>query len=216
MNLNGASSEKIVAHLYEVRVLVASMRPKEAPADLFRRLPNANQVPRVDRRFPEQGIANAVQVPAEPHVDNSRGRVDPISEDRRILRVTVGKEFADDLAKVKAVLSHQIPDGNLERVLHACLKEMLQAVEKRRKGGGKGRDGSTSGRYVPVEDRRTVWERDGEACAYVSPEGRRCGSTHQLELHHIDPFAKGGATNADNLMVVCRRHNAFHAARDFP
>ena len=93
---------------------------------------------------------------------------------------------------------------------------MLAAVEKRRKGSGSGRDGSTTGRYVPVEDRRAVWERDGESCAFVSADGRRCGSTHQLELHHIDPFAKGGATTADNLMVVCRGHNAFHAARDFP
>ena len=201
----------------DVKVLVASMRPQEPPGDLFRRLPNVNQVqvppkPAVDN----SAIVNVVQVPPKPPVDNSRGRIDPISEERRVLRVTVRKEFADDLAKVKAALSHQIPDGNLEKVLHACLKQMLSAVEKRRKGSRDGRDGSTSGRYVPVDDRRTVWERDGESCAYVSSDGRRCGSTHQLELHHIDPFAKGGATTADNLMVVCKRHNAFHAARDFP
>ena len=61
--------------------------------------------------------------------------MDPITEDLRLLRVTVGKEFADDLARVKA-LSHQIPDGNLAKVLHACLKQTLAAVEKRRKGSG--------------------------------------------------------------------------------
>ena len=82
-----------------------------------------------------------------------------------MLRVTVGKGFADDRAKVRAALSHQIPDGNLEEVLHACLKQMLAAVEKRRKGIGQGREGSTTGRYVPVDDRRAVWERDGESCA---------------------------------------------------
>ena len=95
-------------------------------------------------------------------------------------------------------------------------KPVRAAIEKHRKGSGKGRDGSTTGRYVPVEERRAVWERDGESCAYVSPAGRRCGSTHQLELHHVAPFAKGGPTTADNLIVVCKRHNAFHAARDFP
>jgi len=201
----------------DVKVLVASMRPQEPPADLFRRLPNVNHV-QVPAEPLAAGIFQNQLVPAEPPVDNSRsrGRIDPISEDRRVLRVTVAKEFADDLAKVKAALSHEIPDGNLEKVLHACLKQMLQAVEKRRKGSGKGRDGSTAGRYVPVDDRRAVWERDGESCAFVSADGRRCGSTHQLELHHIDPFAKGGETTADNLIVVCRRHNAFHAARDFP
>ena len=198
----------------DVKLLVASMRPQEAPAELFRRLPNVKQVqvpaePLVERIF--SGNVSSARAPAR-----SRDRIDPISDEKRILRVTVSKEFADDLARVKAALSHQISDGNLEKVLHACLKQVLQAVDRRRKGSGKGRDGSTTGRYVPVDDRRDVWERGGEACAYVSDDGRRCGSTHQLELHHIDPFARGGPSSADNLMVVCRRHNAFHAARDFP
>jgi len=198
----------------DVKLLVASMRPQEPPADLFRRLPNVNQIqvpaePSVEGKFPARGAVRA---------DDSRrrGRIDPISEEQRTLRVTVGKEFADDLAKVKAALSHQIPDGDLGKVLHACLKQMLEAIGKRRKGSGKGRDGSTAGRYVPVDDRRAVWERDGESCAFVSADGRRCGSTHQLELHHVEPFAKGGETTADNLMVVCRGHNTFHAARDLP
>jgi len=202
----------------DVKVLVAAMKPQEDPGELFRRLPNVNHVqvpaePPVDK----SRIVNHVQVPAEPPVDKSRrDRVEPISEDRRVLRMTVGQEFADDLAKVKAALSHQIPDGSLEKVLHACLKEMLVTVEKRRKGTGKGRDGSTTGRYVPVEVRRAVWERDGDRCAFVSNTGRRCGSTYQLELHHIDPFGKGGSTTVENLKVLCRQHNAFHAERDYP
>ena len=165
----------------DVKVLVASLRPQEPPGDLFRRLPNVNHV-QVPPKSPvgEGAIVNAVQVPPKPPVDESRGRLEPITEDLRVLRVIVGKEFAEDLARVKAALSHQIPDGSLAKVLHACLKQMLAAVVKRRKGTSQGRDGSTTGRYVPVEDRRAVWERDGESCAFVSPDGRRCGSTHKL------------------------------------
>ena len=198
----------------DVKLLVAALRPQEDPGELFRRLPNVNRVqvpaePAVDK--------STIVIPAEPPVEESRrrDRVEPVSEDRRVLRVTVGQEFADDLVKVKAALSHSIPDGSLEKVLHACLKEMLLTIEKRRKGNGKGRDGATTGRYVPVDVRRAVWERDGERCAYVSSAGRRCGSTHQLELHHVDPFGKGGSTTVENLTVRCRQHNAFHAERDY-
>jgi len=198
----------------DVKLLVAALRPQEDPGELFRRLPNVNRVqvpaePAVDK--------STIVIPAEPPVEESRrrDRVEPVSEDRRVLRVTVGQEFADDLVKVKAALSHSIPDGSLEKVLHACLKEMLLTIEKRRKGNGKGRDGATTGRYVPVDVRRAVWERDGERCAYVSSAGRRCGSTYQLELHHVDPFGVGGSTTVENLTVRCRQHNAFHAERDY-
>jgi len=185
----------------QIKLLVASLMPRPAPVDLLRRLP-------VDKVPPELPVD---KVPPEL----PRARIEPISEERLTLRVTVGREFADDLARVKAALSHQVPDGNLEKVLHACLKQMLDTVERRRKGSGDGRGGSTTGRYCPVEDRRQVWERDGERCAYVSKDGRRCNSTHQLELHHVDPFAKGGPTTERNLKVYCRRHNQFQAEKDF-
>lgn len=42
-----------------------------------------------------------------------------------------------------------------------------------------------------------------------------CGSTHQLQFHHIVPFARGGAATVENTKLVCSAHNAHFAEQDF-
>lgn len=53
------------------------------------------------------------------------------------------------------------------------------------------------GRHIPAEVKTAVFERDNYACV-------ACGSPHCLEVHHyrVD-FARGGATEYWNLVVVC-------------
>jgi hypothetical protein len=70
-------------------------------------------------------------------------------------------------------------------------------------------------RHVRVAVNRAVWERDGGRCAFVGLGGRRCNSRHQLEVHHVEPFARGGEATVENLMLVCRRHNEHCARLDF-
>src|SRR5262249_45833549 len=148
----------------QVKELVAALRPQSAPVDLLRRLPQ-----------PTVSSGPAVTL---PHVSTRPPpRVEPISEELRVLRMTVGKDFVADLERVRAALSHQIPDGNLEKVVHACLKKMLRACEHRGRGTGE--------RYVPAAVRDEVWRRDGGSCTFVGTNGRRCGSTYKLELHHV-------------------------------
>jgi 5-methylcytosine-specific restriction endonuclease McrA len=60
-----------------------------------------------------------------------------------------------------------------------------------------------------------VRERDGEQCAFVSDDGRRCGERGGLEFHHLDPYARGGEHTVDNVALVCRGHNGYFAVRDF-
>jgi hypothetical protein len=71
------------------------------------------------------------------------------------------------------------------------------------------------GRYIPASIRRAVFERDGHRCAYFDERGVRCRETRYLELHHLEPFARGGPHRLDNLTVRCQAHNALAAEEDF-
>lgn len=53
---------------------------------------------------------------------------------------------------------------------------------------------------IPKEVVDTVWNRDGGKCVC-------CGSTENLHLDHIIPFSKGGATNVENLQLLCQKCN---------
>ena len=63
--------------------------------------------------------------------------------------------------------------------------------------------------------RREVWERDQGRCAYVDARGQRCRETARLELHHREPFARGGAATVSNIALACDQHNALAAEQDF-
>jgi hypothetical protein len=78
------------------------------------------------------------------------------------------------------------------------------------------RAASTGGsRYVPRKVLREVYARDSGQCTFVSPDGRRCSAQGFLEVHHHEPFARGGAATIDNLQLSCRAHNLFLAEQDY-
>jgi hypothetical protein len=71
------------------------------------------------------------------------------------------------------------------------------------------------GRQIPASVRRAVFERDQGRCAYADGSGQRCRETHRLELHHLEPFARGGQHTLANLSLRCSAHNALAAEQDF-
>ena len=75
--------------------------------------------------------------------------------------------------------------------------------------------GAAAGRAIPAAVRRQVWQRDEGGCSYVDPvSGRRCGSSHLLQVDHIFPYALGGRSDPPNLRLLCfAHHRERHAAR---
>ncbi|HYP98894.1 MAG TPA: HNH endonuclease signature motif containing protein, partial [Polyangiaceae bacterium] len=70
-------------------------------------------------------------------------------------------------------------------------------------------------RYVSVDVRREVHERDGGRCVFVSASGRRCEARAFVQLDHVIPFARHGGNEVSNLRLLCRAHNRFHARQCF-
>jgi len=217
----------------EVKLLVAALRPQPAPPDLFRRLPApapstsdsevrlfATTVP-----SPAGSPPTASPSPAEPPapaVPPTPARVpalQPISEQQYVLRITVDRAFVDDLERLKGLLSHSLPDGNVTAVIHGAIRRTIAACEKQRRGSDRPRPRNNPrpprGRAIPTEVRREVWERDAGACAFVTAGGERCGATHQVEFHHIEPAGRGGAATVTNVSLRCRGHNSYAADRDY-
>ena len=71
-----------------------------------------------------------------------------------------------------------------------------------------------SGRAISAAVRRQVWQRDGRRCSYADPQtGRRCNSTHLIEIDHIVPHALGGGADPGNLRLLCGAHHRHRHAQ---
>jgi hypothetical protein len=56
-------------------------------------------------------------------------------------------------------------------------------------------------RIIPTPVKLEVWKRDGGKCVM-------CGATTGLHFDHDIPYSKGGASiTADNVQLLCARHN---------
>lgn len=68
-------------------------------------------------------------------------------------------------------------------------------------------------RHIPAVVRDAVWLRDDGRCTYVGTDGRRCGSTHLVQVDHIEPFVLDGPNESSNLRLLCGPHNRLEAVR---
>lgn len=59
---------------------------------------------------------------------------------------------------------------------------------------------------IPDHVRAEIARRDGDAC-------RRCGTTFDLTIDHIQPWSKGGTDDVSNLQLLCRSCNSSKGVR---
>jgi len=64
-------------------------------------------------------------------------------------------------------------------------------------------------RIVPDRSRRLIEDRD-RGCRYPG-----CSVSRHVEVHHLDHWAEGGATDVDRMLSLCPRHHDAHHRGDF-
>jgi len=223
----------------EVEELVASHRPGPAAKDMVRKLPDRCSPPqdrvRATRRGSGHGSVTASlferEAPASTETkegsDASHGearpqpaRVTPLGQERYRIQLTADRALRDKLEAAKALMRHQVPDGDLNAILDRALGLLVDKLRKEHFGQvkrprAKTRPTRQGSRHIPSHVRREVAARDGMRCSFVGTDGHRCTETGMLEFHHEDPYARGGPPTEANIRLMCHSHNALLAEWDF-
>ena len=117
------------------------------------------------------------------------------------------------LARVRVLLAHKYPFGDLESIFEAALDSLLDAVDPARRlprATPPPRDPSEQTRRIPEWVKRKVRERDEDRCAFISAEGHRCGERRFLQFDHIVPWSLGGRSDdPKNVRQLCGAHNRW-------
>ncbi len=124
------------------------------------------------------------------------------------------------LERLRALLRHEVPDGDLAQIIEKAVSEKLERLEARRFGRTRAPRKEPvrtdpSSRHIPATVRCAVHQRDGGRCRFVDGQGRRCPERHRLEYHHRHSFGFGGGHGIDNICLMCRAHNQRMAEVDY-
>ena len=125
--------------------------------------------------------------------------------DVRELRFAAGPAVREKFERARSLLSGKHPEGvTPEQVLEAALDEYLKRHEPAREGRPERSPGGSEqrSRRIPAGVRRAVQRRDGGRCTFVGSQGRRCGSTWDVEIDHLKPWCRGGENRREAERVL--------------
>lgn len=188
----------------------------------------------------------SVSPPAEPDGPSSAAVLptrlpEPLGDERYLIRFTADRELHTQIQELKSLMRHQIPDGDVGKILAKAVAVLLRQVRARKFGACSAPRAARNERIVQTESasrfepaepaqpaamrspsrqipaaiRRAVSKRDGECCTFLSATGRRCDSRDFLEFHHREPWARHRSHTIDGITLRCRAHNQYEAERDF-
>jgi 5-methylcytosine-specific restriction endonuclease McrA len=142
--------------------------------------------------------------------------VTPLAPKRFGYQFTADAETHELYEQYRALVSHEIPSGEMALVFKDALR-IAVAERSKRKCAATSRPGHSRGsanpRHITAAVKRAVRERDKGKCTFANESGKRCGSSRMLEYDHVVPVARGGEATVENLRLRCRAHNQLEAER---
>jgi hypothetical protein len=210
----------------EIERLVAEVCPRPDVPSTIRKLPETpaaakpvlELIPGTAPDSPPGLASHAAPRPAP----TAAPVVEPLSPNRYKIQFTAGEELHGDLERLRALLRHEFPDGDLGAIVGKAVRELRKRLEARRFAQASAPRKSLaetntepSSRDVPAAVRRAVYLRDASQCRFLDGQGRRCPERHELEYHHRDPFGRGGDHDVANVCLMCGPHNRYLAELDY-
>ena len=153
-----------------------------APADLGPALVAAAELLCTELDAPVHAPAAdvVVHVDADTLVDSARSDC-AAGESASPARIDDGPALRDSVLQMLAC------DGRVQLAVHAADGRTLDLGRRRRRPSRRQLD--------------ALWRRD-RGCAHPG-----CGRTRFLHAHHVTPWAAGGHTDLDNLVLLCGEHH---------
>lgn len=210
----------------QIEELLAHLRPQHSLPTIIRKFPLVTGSPAPTGTTPGDvmidippatATAHVPDVPPPPPVARPAAHpaVVPLAPQRYRIYFTAGAEAHALLRRAQNLLRHQIPDGDVGKIMELALAILVRDLEKRKFAATTqprpSRGSHLASRHIPADVKREVWQRDGGACAFVAHNGRQCGERAFVEFHHVVPHSANGPATVENIELRCRAHNGYEA-----
>jgi 5-methylcytosine-specific restriction endonuclease McrA len=142
-------------------------------------------------------------------------------ERHTVVQFTAREGVFSKLEHVRLLASHRLPaNASLEELIEFLADYFTQREDPKRRHerreakhtARREAPAPENPRQIPAQVRDDVFVRDQGQCTFVG-DHKRCGSAHALQLDHVVPVALGGSGEADNLRLLCAKHNRLEAER---
>jgi hypothetical protein len=213
----------------EIRRLLADREPRQEVVSSVRRVESAQQAevavlpqPALSE-MPPASPAPSTPPPPPRQVVSEKGHTEPLGAERYRVQFMADGVTHAQLEELRALMRHQIPDGDVGKILARAVAALHAQVRKRkfaetsspRSHRLSASLNETPSRRIPAAIRRAVSKRDGGRCSYVAPGGRRCDAREFLEFDHAEAWAFNHAHSIRGITLRCRAHNQQRARSDF-
>lgn len=119
-----------------------------------------------------------------------------ISEDKHKVTLILTDKTLSMLDEARSLLGRKISYDELIFLMARALKDKIEKEKFKQTKNPRQRKGTpVSGRVLPAEVKRHVYQRD-QCCS-------NCGSQYNLHYDHINPYALGGSSDEENIRLLC-------------
>ena len=149
------------------------------------------------------------------------------------IKITVDKNFMENLETLKNLLSHQMPFASTKDILAYAVKDLVKRKDPGNWAGKKLTvDSKMDESHSIHKDKNLTVKKNVVAQSHLPPTsaiqtaqtllsmptadvklstvvltGQACNSKKFLEIDHIQPKSRGGTNSIENLQLLCDTHN---------